>query len=428
MTGARVRGEGCIVQLEKSKSRGRCRKWQLRVSCGKDPMTGKYVTRTRRVTGTYTDATKLLRGFIAEIEGGVAGRRLGVTFADECERFCAARRASGNFSASRCKGVEACLRAACMHLGHADFAEVTPQMIDRMVAAMRAGDTLSGKPISGTYAKSIVKQVSLVYKQAIKEGRLSRNPCDQCAVPKRDTAPRRAMSADEIRAFVAELDPADEHDFAWRLAATLGLRRGEVCGLSWGDVVLSESTVRVEHSLDRAGNLKSPKTGAGRRQLPLTPEGVAAFEAHKQAQIDAGLKIRDDSPVVVTEAGTRVAPDLLSKWWARDREALGAGGYTLHELRHSYLTALARAGVHPKVMQELAGHANSQITMDIYTHVDMTGKRAAAEALEAYMGRVPAAGAESPKPAGREEPGPDDSGNGEKGDVRPFTVIPGSAA
>ena len=385
MIGARVRGEGSIVQLEKDKTKGRCRKWQLRVSCGKDPMTGRYVTKTRRVTGTYTEATKQLRSFIVEIEGGVAGAKLGVTFADECERFLAARRASGNYSANRMAGLEAGLKAACMHLGHADFAEVTPRMIDQMVAAMRAGDSLSGKPLSGTYTKSVVKQVSLVYKQAIKEGRLARNPCDGCSVPKRDTAPREAMRESELKAFVAELDATDEHDFAWRLAATLGLRRGEICGLSWGDVDLDERTVTVAHSFDRAGNLKSPKTGAGRRTLPLTEENAAAFAAHWEAQISRGIRVRDKDPVVVTESGTRVAPDLLSKWWARDRKALGAEKFTIHELRHSYLTALARAGVHPKVMQELAGHANSQITMDIYTHVDMTGKRAAAEALQAYF-------------------------------------------
>lgn len=46
---------------------------------------------------------------------------------------------------------------------------------------------------------------------------------------------------------------------------------------------------------------------------------------------------------------------------------------------------MARAGVHPKVMQALADHANCAITMDIYTHTDMTAKRDAAEALKRSM-------------------------------------------
>lgn len=76
---------------------------------------------------------------------------------------------------------------------------------------------------------------------------------------------------------------------------------------------------------------------------------------------------------------------MLEKWWRRDSAGLGAQDYCPHELRHSYLTALARTGVHSKVMQAMAGHANCAITMDICTHTDMTAKRDAAEALARTM-------------------------------------------
>ncbi len=414
----RVRGKGSIVQLEKDKPKSRCRRWQLRVSTGKDPMTGRYVTRTRRVTGSHTEAAKLLREFIAEIESGVADARLGITFADECERFLLARKASGNYSAAHIRSLECCLKAACRHLGKVDIAEVTPQMIDQMTIAMRNGDTISGKPASGTYAHTIVKQVGLVYKQAIREGRLLTNPCENATVPHKDTAPRNAMSATRLNAFVSQLKPEDEHHLAWRLAATMGLRRGEICGLSWGDVDLSERVVNVRHSLDCTGNLKETKTRAGRRALPLGDDNAAALATHCQAQLDRGLPAAPSSPVIVTNDGTRVVPDLLGRWWNRDRAGLGAEGYTLHELRHSYLTQLARAGVHPKVMQELAGHANPQITMDIYTHVDMAGKRAAAEALERSLRPVEADETAPP----REPIAAHDA------DIPTLTVIPSNAA
>ena len=382
----RVTGEGCIVQLEKDKTKARCRRWQLRVSCGRDKMTGRYVTKTRRVKGTYTDASREMRAFIAEIEGGEGPGHAGVTFERECESFCRRRRTSGLYAESRNRHVECCLRAACRHIGQVDLAEVTPRMLDRMFAAMRAGDTLSGKPSSGTYAKSIGKCVSLVYKQAIKDGRIRTNPCDAAAMPRRDTEPRKAMSAEQLAAFTGQLSPADEHDLAWLLASAMGLRRGEVCGLSWEDFDLPGMCVNVRHSYGRGREMRPTKTKAGRRCLPLTPQLKDALETHKQAQAERlGHLQQPTDPVIATQAGTRVSPDLMEKWWARDRDALGVPGYTIHELRHSYLTALARAGVHPKVMQELAGHASSAITMDIYTHVDMSGKRKAAEALAAAL-------------------------------------------
>ena len=61
-------------------------------------------------------------------------------------------------------------------------------------------------------------------------------------------------------------------------------------------------------------------------------------------------------------------------------------GWTLHELRHSFLSLAAASGVHPAVMQQLAGHSSAQTTMDIYTHVNMDSKRAAVMAMQdAFM-------------------------------------------
>ncbi|MBS6611827.1 MAG: tyrosine-type recombinase/integrase [Collinsella intestinalis] len=56
-------------------------------------------------------------------------------------------------------------------------------------------------------------------------------------------------------------------------------------------------------------------------------------------------------------------------------------GWTLHELRHTYLTVLTVNGVHPKVMQELAGHTRMATTLEIYTHVNMDAKREAMRAV-----------------------------------------------
>lgn len=50
-------------------------------------------------------------------------------------------------------------------------------------------------------------------------------------------------------------------------------------------------------------------------------------------------------------------------------------GWTLHELRHTYLTILAVNGVNPKVMRELAGHARMATALEIYTRVNMDAKR-----------------------------------------------------
>ena len=49
-----------------------------------------------------------------------------------------------------------------------------------------------------------------------------------------------------------------------------------------------------------------------------------------------------------------------------------------HHLRHTFATLMLKGGEHPKVVQEMMGHANINITLDTYSHVlpDMQDKAA----------------------------------------------------
>ena len=391
---ANVEGGGYIVQRDKSKPKSKCRKWELRVPTGLDPRTGKYKTKSRRFNGTYTEAKKALREFVDEIEHDSVQGRTSYTFEEYCERFLERRALGKEVAETTQKRQRWQFKAACRHIGKANLASITPAMLDDMYIAMLKGDTLSGKPSSGSYVNQIHDNITLVFEQAKKEGILVKNPCDAANPPKMDTKEKRALSSDRAHVLIAMLDEKNDRECAYLLAITMGLRRGEICGLSWGDVDFENGILDVSHSYDTLGNLKGTKTKAGMRLLPL-PENVAeALREHKKAQKErydrtnqwrkpeeGYIEQTDESPVISDISGGRVLPSNLSRWWTEDRVKYGLEGWCLHELRHTYLTMLAMSGVHPKVMQELAGHYSSQITMDIYTHVNMDAKREAVAAV-----------------------------------------------
>ena len=52
-----------------------------------------------------------------------------------------------------------------------------------------------------------------------------------------------------------------------------------------------------------------------------------------------------------------------------------------HSLRHSFITNLSLAGVHPSVAQKLARHSNILLTMKYYTHVLHDSEVSAIQAL-----------------------------------------------
>lgn len=391
---AKVTGEGSVVQLERDKPRGRCRRWQLRVPVGMDPRTGKYKTRTHRFEGTYTQAKAALRDFIEEVEGDRVLGRTDYTFESYSDRYLEQRRLRKEVAETTQNRQRCQIKAVCHHIGKVRLEQVTPSMLDDMYIAMMRGDTLSGKRSSGSYVNQIHDNITLVFEAAKREGLIAENPCDKATPPKMDTKPKKAIDPAKARKLIESLDPTDPRECAFLLAITMGLRRGEICGLSWGDVDFDRRIVDVSHSLDVMGNLKEPKTRAGIRLLPLSERTLDALERAKEAQAAQfaktnsfrkpweGYLVQDEStPVIAGHYGERVTPASMSRWWMLARDDYGLPGFTLHELRHTYLTLLAESGVHPKVMQELAGHSSSQITMDIYTHVNLEAKRDAVDAV-----------------------------------------------
>jgi integrase len=390
---------GSIIQREKDKPKSKCKKWELRVPTGLDPRTGTYKARSRRFNGSYTEAKRALRAFQDEVEGNRVQGRTRYTFQQYCERYLGLREAKREVAPTTQKRQRWQFKAACRHIGNVKLEQVTPTMLSDMYIAMMRGDTMSGRPSSGSYVNQIHDNIALVFEAAKAEGLIVENPCDKAVPPKMDTRSKKAVPPDKARAFIEGLDACNPHELAWLIAATMGLRRGEICGLSWGDVDFDRKIVSICHSYDELGNLKGTKTKAGTRLLPLpdiTARGLLAakglqaayFERINESRRKKGktgpewhLEQTDETPVITTKYSERIKPSSLSRWWSTERDAYGLQGFSLHELRHTYLTLLAEKGVHPKVMQELAGHYSSQITMDIYTHVNMDAKREAVAAV-----------------------------------------------
>jgi integrase len=158
------------------------------------------------------------------------------------------------------------------------------------------------------------------------------------------------------------------------LAATTGMRRGEVLGLRWS--VLHGDKARVTTSLQRAaGSLVfvAPKTDRARRTISLPPLAIEALKRWRREQAERRLFLEEawhDSGVVVDRGdGRPLDPAEFSHAFALLCERVGLAGVRLHDLRHAFATSLLVAGVHPKVVSEALGHASTAFTMDVYSHV-----------------------------------------------------------
>jgi integrase len=163
---------------------------------------------------------------------------------------------------------------------------------------------------------------------------------------------------------------------AYVLAATTGLRRGELLGLRWRDLDLGAGRLSVTQTLvsvNYAVSFSTPKTAAGRRSVALDPATVAALRAHRVAVLEERLSLglgapTEDALAFTAIDGTPLHPGQFSDRFDRLVKAAGVPRIRFHDLRHTHATLALRAGVHPKVVSERLGHSTISVTLDTYSH------------------------------------------------------------
>lgn len=200
----------------------------------------------------------------------------------------------------------------------------------------------------------------------------------------------RVLDTPEI---VALLDAASPNYRTLLAAAVfLGLRQGELLGLTWADVDFDAGLVRVRKQLDRSGSRVEPKTPKAVREVVLMPTLGRLLREHK-------LRTPFSTPgdyVFTTSAGTPYYWRNVSKRGlerAKQRAGLDGEGrprLRFHDLRHTFASILVAQGENVVYVSRQLGHASVKQTLDTYAHLIDRAEHAqrASERLESSFGAI----------------------------------------
>jgi integrase len=233
---------------------------------------------------------------------------------------------------------------------------------------------LSEAGLSPTTVRRVHATLHRSLSDATRRSLVVRNVAAQAELPKQVRVELRTWTGAELRTF---LDHVREDRLfpAYLLAATTGLRRGEVLGLRWRETDLDAgraAVVRALISVHHALSFSDPKTPRSRRSVPLAPEAVAALRVHRKRQLEErlawGPAYEGTDLVFTREDGSPVHPDRFSKLFEQYARAAGVPPIRLHDVRHTFATLALQAGVPPKVVADILGHASVAFTMDTYSH------------------------------------------------------------
>jgi integrase len=212
-------------------------------------------------------------------------------------------------------------------------------------------------------------------KDAVADGLIPRNTATGVKAPRPTKKEIRPLSPEQTKPLL-QAARGDRFEALFVLALHCGLRQGEILGLRWSDVNLEAGTIQVKRTLSeaRAGQrFEPPKNGKG-RSIRLTGQAVEALRDHLELQLEEidrlGDLYSDQGLVFPSQVGTPMNAKNLS---ARSFKPLLARAelpnIRFHDLRHTFATLMLQNGEHPKVVQEMLGHASIAITMDTYSHV-----------------------------------------------------------
>jgi integrase len=178
------------------------------------------------------------------------------------------------------------------------------------------------------------------------------------------------------------------------VAATLGLRRGELLGLRWEDLDLDRGTLTVAKTVQRVGGrllVDDTKSEASDATVPLPKTTRRELLAHRDRQgkerIEAGEDVWQEHGLVFpTSVGTPVEPRSLNRHFDGIRTRAGLPGVRLHDLRHTVVTLLLELGTPPHVVQAIARHADLDVTLSIYAHTNLDAMREALDRIDWEVG------------------------------------------
>jgi integrase len=257
-------------------------------------------------------------------------------------------------------------------LGKRKAAEVTTDDIERLAHAMLA------KGAAPKTVRNTMTFLHTVFALAVKRGWATTNPVTDAARPKR----RRAGDANPDLQFLtlpeldAVIDAIPDHVVdrdtlgpVMRLvilaAASTGIRQSELLGLRWRDVDMAAQRIRVrnawvrgEHSGDGKSDLST------RRSVPMTDRLALELKKWRLRTVYAN---DDDLVLGHPELGTPLDRTKTTRRFQRACRAAKVRELRFHDLRHTFATTLAAAGVPLRTIAEYLGHADLKTTQ-IYAH------------------------------------------------------------
>ncbi|MDD6036227.1 MAG: tyrosine-type recombinase/integrase [Lachnospiraceae bacterium] len=223
--------------------------------------------------------------------------------------------------------------------------------------------------------------------RAIEDHLIVSNPVSGIKVRSEKEISARALTVSEQQIFL-EFCTNTFYENLFQVALNTGLRPGELFALQVSDIDFENGLINVDKTLvyqkyltdtKKEFHVEPPKTKQSYRKVPINSvckkyllrqiEQKKIVETKQPKEFNSYLfTTKYNTPlnsVILSDAIKSVIRQINLFRTAQDKLEFFSG----HTFRHTFATRCLEAGVAPKVVQAILGHASLKMTMDLYTHV-----------------------------------------------------------
>lgn len=353
--------------------------WELRVPQGRDPNSTPDKPRYRTSSKLFHGGKRAAERELARLVGETTERRQtggNQTLGRLLDDWIAHLEAMGDHSPLTVRGYKAKIRHMPDWLKATRLSDLGPDQLNRYYRECREGVySETGHKDTSATVRHRHRVLSSALHYAERAGYVAQAPTRRVSLGKQRSSDFEVPKIEEVKALyeAARQSQHPQMAEALMLLASTGMRRGELCGLTWQDVDFERSRLLVRRSVWQwAGEtgVKGTKSGEP-REIALDPDTLAMMRAHRD-RVDAiaaecEVKIRPDSYVFSRDPAGRtyLQPDVVSHFVGTLAKKLKIH-VTPHGLRHFSVTQLIAAGVDVRTVAGRHGHADSSVTLRVY--------------------------------------------------------------
>ena len=237
------------------------------------------------------------------------------------------------------------------------------------------------KDNTGGLAEKTIKDITIIIKGSIKKGinedkikhiELTFNYPKDNKENKLYVLTKREQS--KITNYV--LENINSRNIGLLISLYSGIRIGELCALRWEDVDFKKNCLTINKTIqrvyikDKNKNISkviitTPKTKNANREIPINKDFLEILKKVKS----------DKEHYILTGNEKYIEPRTYRKYFNKILDELKIKHFNFHSLRHTFATNCISLGVDYKTVSELLGHANVNITLNLYVHPRYSQKK-----------------------------------------------------